>query len=167
MIGNVLPFLQDKQINHLYILIDGALVDGFYDKLAQVDKLHYKSLLMGTMDMALAPLGPILLEIDPILHQELVEELLEIQTQYATPIWLNTEITFTSLFNKLRNMLYVEKEDGSQYFFRYYDQLCFSGFLSITHKNPYYAYTMKRIQWAIWQSNEERYQYYNKQGELI
>lgn len=164
MIDNVLlPFLyQEQTSDYLYTLVDSALIEGFYSSLQQIDKLRYKSLLAGTPDESAAEVGPVLLELKPEIHSAFIQTLLKYQTEYQTPIWLQTPIPFTQLFNTLRKLLYVEKEDGSQHFFRYYDQLCFPGFLEIANKNPYYVDTMSNIQWAIWQQKENKYHYYNR-----
>src|SRR5699024_2758288 len=95
-------------------------------------------------------------------HTALINELLNIQTQQPTPIWLKTDIAFIPLFNTLRKLLYSEKADGSQILLRYYDSQCLPNFLAIAYKNPYYANTMQQIQWAVWQQQDEKYQHYDK-----
>lgn len=168
MIG--LPF-NDKYSSelNLYILFDSALIDGFYMSLSNIDKLNYKSLFIGTSEESSATFGPVLVELKPDIHSSLISTLITYQTTYPTPIWLQTSITFTPLFNTLRKLLHVEKEDGSQYFFRYYDQLCFPGFWQIVTNHPDYTGMMRKIDWAIWQTSLQQYQYYtkNKMGDAL
>ncbi|SCC07361.1 DUF4123 domain-containing protein [Gilliamella intestini] len=158
----LLPFIPDAPSeNYWYVLVDCALLKGFYLSLSQIDNLRYKSLFLGTSEASSAEVGPVLIELKPAIHSSFISTLVTYQTEYETPIWLQTPIAFTPLFNTLRKLLYVEKEDGSQHFFRYYDHQCFAGFWSIASKNPYYIGTLCKTRWAIWQSSQQHYQYNN------
>ncbi|MWP63172.1 DUF4123 domain-containing protein [Gilliamella sp. Pas-s25] len=106
----LLPFIPDAPSeNYWYVLVDCALLQGFYLSLSQIDNLRYKSLFLGTSEASSAEVGLVLIELKPAIHSSFISTLVTYQTEYETPIWLQAPIAFTPLFNTLRKLLYVGK----------------------------------------------------------